>query len=54
MRPQCPHCQSRDTLQVDAEKAECLDCGEVFAHPADDGSSEYGDAGIEEERGLAA
>lgn len=36
----CPHCDSTECLQVDAQKAECLRCTEVFVHPALDEEEE--------------
>jgi Zn ribbon nucleic-acid-binding protein len=30
----CPTCYGHDCVQIDYQKAECLDCGEVFIHQA--------------------
>lgn len=33
--PECPECQTRETVRISAEQFECLKCGEVFVVPND-------------------
>ena len=34
MNPECPKCSGCDTIQINDQQAECLDCGQVFSHLA--------------------
>jgi|GEM_PF-5369307 len=34
MKPECPQCAGRDTVQISDQQAECLECGTVFSNLA--------------------
>jgi Zn ribbon nucleic-acid-binding protein len=31
--PVCPECRSKDCIQLDEQKVQCVNCGHVFIHP---------------------